>query len=728
MAKESETLVKELMGKLEHIRNIGIVAHIDHGKTTLSDSLLAGAGMISEELAGKQLAMDFIEQERQRGITIYAANASMVHSFDEKDYLINLIDTPGHVDFGGDVTRAMRAVDGVIVLADAVEGVMPQTETVVRQALRERVKPLLFINKTDRLIKELKLSPEEMQERFKKIITEVNLLIQKYAEKEYKDKWAVSVEEGKVAFGSATRNWAVSIPVMKKTGMTFKEVIELTEAGKEKELAKKAPVYNVLLDMVVKHLPSPKEAQPYRIPRIWPGDPESQEGKDMLVCNKEGGLAGVVTKIYPDPHAGYVATVRLFSGTINKGEDVYLVSKQKKEKIQQVSIWKGPQRLSMDSVYAGNIVGIVGLKDAFSGETISSPEKPITAFEGIKHIFEPVVTKSIEPKHPKDLGKLIDFLKRTGREDPTLQVKINEETGEYLISGLGELHLDAKVERPIKEAGIDAQFSSPIVIFNESVRSASGSVEGKSPNKHNRFYVMASPLEPEIHKAMVNGEIQDQEIKKKNVELQNKLVELGFDRDESKKVKLVYNKNILLDMTRGVHAILEVMEMVKDSFKEAMDEGPQAREPCAGIKISLMDAKLHEDAIHRGPAQVIPALRKSVRNAMVQAKAFILEPKQIIRIDVPTEQVGGASKEVNNRRGQILDMTEERGLTMIRAKIPVNEMFGFNSALKSSTGGLGFYSLIDVLYEPLPKELEHKIIKQIRERKGITVMEEEEDE
>lgn len=684
--------------------------------------------MISEELAGKQLVMDFIEQERERGITIYAANASMVHTVGGNEYLINLIDTPGHVDFGGDVTRAMRAVDGVILVIDAVEGVMPQTETVIRQALRERVRPILFINKTDRLIKELKLTPEDMQERFKKIITEVNLLIQKYGELEYKDAWTVSVEEGRVAFGSATKNWALSVPYMAKSGITFKDIIELTEKGEEKVLAKKAPAYRVLLDMVVKHLPSPKEAQPYRIPKIWPGDPSSPEGKDMIACKKEGVLAGIVTKIYPDPHAGYVATVRIFSGKMRKGEDVYLVVKQKREKTQQVSIWRGPHRLNMEEVLAGNIVGVVGLKDAFSGETICSPEKPLVGFERITHIFEPVVTKSIEPKHPKDLGKLIDFLKKIGREDPTLQVKINEETGEYLISGLGELHLDAKVERPLKETGIEADVSPPIVIFNESVKGASQTVEGKSPNKHNRFYIVASPLESEVYKAMVNGEIPDQEVKKKNVELQNKLVELGFDRDESKKVKLIHNKNMLLDMTRGVHAILEIMEMVKQSFTEAMNEGPLAREPCGGVKISMMDAKLHEDSIHRGPAQVIPAVRGAIRKGMVEGKAFILEPKQIIRIDVPTEQVGGATKEVNNRRGQILEMTEERGLTMIRCKLPVNEMFGFNSSLKSATGGLGFYSLIDVLYEPMPRELEPKIIKQIRERKGLTMEEEGEEE
>ncbi|RLJ10135.1 MAG: elongation factor EF-2, partial [Candidatus Aenigmatarchaeota archaeon] len=264
MAKEMTEIVKELMEKPSNIRNIGIVAHIDHGKTTLTDNLLAGAGMISQELAGQQLVMDFDKQEQERGITIYAANVSMVHEYRGENYLINLIDTPGHVDFGGDVTRAMRAVDGVVVVTDAVEGCMPQTETVIRQALRERVKPVLFINKTDRLIKELKLTPEEMQERFKKIITDVNMLIQKFAEPEYKDKWTVNVNDGSVAFGSATKKWAISVPMMQKSGITFKEIIEMTEAGKEDELSKKAPLHEVVLDMVIQHLPNPLEAQKYR--------------------------------------------------------------------------------------------------------------------------------------------------------------------------------------------------------------------------------------------------------------------------------------------------------------------------------------------------------------------------------------------------------------------------------------------------------------------------------
>ena len=218
----------EVMHNRERIRNLAIAAHIDHGKTTLSDNLIAGAGMMSEELAGKSRVLDFDDQESARGITINAASASMVHGVDGEDYLINLIDTPGHVDFGGDVTRAMRAVDGCIILTCAVEGAMPQTETVVRQALKEKVRPVLFINKVDRLINELQVTPEDMMARFQKQIIKVNDLIRTFAPEQHKSDWQVDVAKGTVAFGSAYHNWGITVPFMQKTGVNFPETVSYT--------------------------------------------------------------------------------------------------------------------------------------------------------------------------------------------------------------------------------------------------------------------------------------------------------------------------------------------------------------------------------------------------------------------------------------------------------------------------------------------------------------------
>ncbi|MEM7824548.1 MAG: GTP-binding protein, partial [Candidatus Aenigmatarchaeota archaeon] len=393
--KEMTERIMEVMKDPTRIRNIATSSHVHHGKTTLTDNLMAGAGMIAEEMAGKAMVTWFDPEERKRELTVYGANVSMVHEFEGQDYLINLVDTPGHVDFGGDVTRAMRAVDGTIVLVDPVEGIMPQTETVFRQALREYVKPVLFINKVDRFIRELKLTPEQMQQRFEEVIRDINLLIQKYAPEEYKSKWLVNVQDGSVAFGSAFRRWAISVPYMKKTGITFKEIIDLTLQGKEDELAKKAPLHQVVLDMIIKHLPNPVEAQKYRIGKIWKGDLDSEVGRDMLTCNPNGQLAMIITKMVPDPHVGFVATGRIFSGKIFKGKDVQLLTLHKTEKLQQVVVYKGIQRIPVDEIPAGNVVGVIGIPDAFTGETVTDAGKVIEPFEEIKHLFEPVVTKSI---------------------------------------------------------------------------------------------------------------------------------------------------------------------------------------------------------------------------------------------------------------------------------------------------------------------------------------------
>jgi len=719
MPEDKTEKVKELMHKPEKIRNIAIAAHIDHGKTTFSDNLLAGAGMMSEELAGKQLVLDFHEDERTRGITIDAANVSMVHDFENEDYLINLIDTPGHIDFGGDVTRAMRAVDGCIVLVCASEGVMPQTETVLRQALRERVKPVLFINKVDRLIREVKLTPEQMQERFKKIIKHVNELIMSIAPKEYQGKWLVNVADGSVAFGSAFHNWALSVPFMQKNKITFKDIIDAYQAGGEnyKILAKKAPLHKVVLDMVIRHLPNPKQAQPYRIPKIWHGDLESREGKDLIECNENGKPVFVCTKIVIDKHAGEIAAGRLFSGTIKQGQEVYMNLAKKKIRVQQVFIYKGASRIQMDEVIAGNIVGLSGLRGVFAGETVS--EEPIEPFEAIKHLFEPVVTKSIEAKNPADLPKLIEVLRQVSKEDPSVVVEINEETGENLISGMGELHLEIIENRIKTEKGLDVTTSSPIVVYNETVTQESRVFEGRSPNKHNQFFIKVEPLEDEIYEAIKAGEIHEGRIKKKDETLFNKLRELGLSGDEIRQYRDIYKGNVFLDKTRGEVHIGEVIDLILDAFEQVCDRGPLAREPCIKMKVSLVDIKLHEDAIHRGPAQVYPAVRNAIHEAMRDGKAVIYEPVQVHQIEAPVKFMSELTKLVSSKRGQLIDVSQDE-MVVIKAKIPVAEMIGWSNDLRSATEGRGVSSLVDQKFEKVPSEMQQEIIKKIRQRKGLS--------
>ncbi len=724
MAKDLGQAVMEAMKRPTLIRNIAIAAHIDHGKTTLSDNLLSGAGMISEELSGKQRFMDFHEDEAARGITIDAANVSMIHNVEGKDFLINLIDTPGHVDFGGDVTRAMRAVDGAVVLSCAVEGIMPQTETVLRQALKEKVKPILFINKADRLIKELKLSPEMMQERFIKIINNLNILIEKIAPPEFKQKWKVSVNDGSVIFGSAFSNWAVSVPYMKKHGMNFSKIIDYYTASSDEEvaenikkLAKEAPLHVVLLNSVVEHLPNPVDAQKYRIPLIWPGDSESQEGKDLKSCDPKGELGFVITKITQDKHAGEVCTGRMFSGTVRKGLEV-VTSKGHKGRIQQVFISKGPQRVQIEEAVAGNIVGIAGIKDVNVGETIST--RVITPFEDIQHIFEPVVTVAVEPKKPADLPKLIDVLKIVGKEDPSLKVTINEETGEFLIAGMGELHLEVVTNRIKDEKGMEIKVSPPIVVYRESVTKLSPQVEGKSPNKHNKFYMTVEPLEQSFSEAVANGDIHEGRIKKKDREMWDLFAERGLSKDESERVKDIFQGNIFIDMTRGIVALNEVIELVLDGFEEVCKAGPLAREASVKMKVKLMDVSLHEDAIHRGPGQVYPAIREGLKEAFLSAGSVLFEPVQVLQVDCPQDMMGAISSVVQNRRGQVLDMVIDEDNMTIVAKIPVAESFGLTGDIRSATGGRGSFFVKSQTFEQLPRELQDNIIKQIRNRKGLS--------
>jgi len=708
--------VTALMDKPEKIRNIGIVAHIDHGKTTLSDNLLAGAGMISMELAGKQLFMDFDELEQARGITIDAANVSMVHDYKGEEYLINMIDTPGHVDFGGDVTRAMRAVDGAVVVVDAVEGAMPQTETVLRQALKENVHPVVFVNKVDRLLNELKVHKQEMQIRLGKLIDNITKLIRGMNEEKYKAGWRVDAANGSVAFGSALYNWAISVPQMKSTGIGFGEVYDYCQAGDMKTLAQKCPLYVAVNDMVIRFLPSPLKAQKERVGVIWHGDKSSKLYKSMETCDPAGPVAFMVTDISVDPHAGEVATGRLFSGTLERGMELNISGVAKPNRVQQTGIFMGADRIEVEKIPAGNIAAVTGLRDAFVGSTVSS-DRDATPFEDIKHVSEPVVTVAVEAKNTRDLPKLVEVLRQVAKEDPTLNITINEETGEHLMAGMGELHLEIVAYRIQRDKGVEITTSPPIVVYRESITGkTAGPVEGKSPNHHNRFYIEIEPLEPEAVAAIKSGEVS---MKMEELERRNILISKGMDKEEARNITGIFESNVFINMTKGVQYLRETMELMLEGFVEATKNGPICREPVQGVKARLIDIKLHEDAIHRGPAQVIPAVRQAVQAGILMANPTLLEPFQNVFIQVPQEQMGGAMSEIQGRRGMILSMETEGDIIIIKAKAPVAELFGFAGAIRGATEGRSLWSTEFAGFEPIPPAAMVETVRQIRGRKGL---------
>ncbi|MBN1157707.1 elongation factor EF-2, partial [Candidatus Woesearchaeota archaeon] len=640
MADKMTDRMAKMMHKPVNIRNICTSAHIHHGKTAFTDNLLAASGLMAEKNAGdldKGMMTWQHADEQERLLTVDSANVSMVHNFNDNEFLINLIDTPGHVDFGGNVTRAMRAIDGTIVLVCASEGIMPQTETVVKQALRERVKPVLFINKVDRLIKEMQYTPEQIQQRIAKIIIEFNRLIEQIAESDYKEKWKVNITNGSVAFGSARDNWAMSLPYMQKKNIGFKDILaayQMTADERKEWFWKNSPLNEVILDMAVKHLPNPLDAQKYRIPKIWHGDSESPLGKSMLNCDPNGKLAFCITRILIDQKSNReICAGRLYSGTMKEGMTIYLNNSKISQRVQNVYMYLGIKTEPFESVPAGNVLAIAGIQ-GFAGETIT--EEPDEPFEELKHIFEPVITKSIEVVQMADLPKLVEVLRKVGKEDPSIKIEINEETGENLISGMGELHLEIVENRIITEKGLKIKTSPPIVVYRETVtKPSTGEAEGKSPNKHNKFYFKVEPISDEISNAIKNGEIAEMRIKKKDQKIWEALEKHGMESKESRKVKNIYKGNMLIDDTRGQVYINEVIEMINDMFENVMSFGPLAKEPCFKVKVYLTDMKLHEDAIHRGPAQVYPAIREGIRGAMRVARPMIYEPIQTLCFEAP---------------------------------------------------------------------------------------------
>ncbi len=715
--------IKRLVNDQKHIRNIATSAHIHHGKTAFTDNLLAAAGLMASKNAGdleEGMTTWQHSDEQERLMTVDAANVSMAHKFGGEEFLINLIDTPGHVDFGGNVTRAMRAIDGTYVLVCAVEGVMPQTETVLKQALRERVKPVLFINKVDRLIKELKLTPEQMQQRFVEIINEFNNLIMQIAEPEFKEKWKVSVKDGSVVFGSARENWAMSIPYMNKKGVSFKDIYriyEMEDKERDKWVWENAPLFDVVLDMAVKHLPNPLEAQKYRIPKIWRGDSETQFGKDLIDCNPKGEVAFVITKIVIEPKSGKeVCAGRLYSGTIVNGMDVYANNAKTKSRIQQVFVYNGIKPEQLEAVPCGNVLAISGL-NADVGDTITV--NPQTAFEEIKHLFQPVITKTIEVVRSADLPKLIEVLRKVGKEDPSIKIEINEETGENLMSGMGELHLEIIEGRIKSEKGLEIKTGHPIVVYRESVTKPSGTIDVRTPNGHNILFLSMEPLEEQVYDAIERTELPEGKLRKKPEEIWKKLSQLGISNDEARQYREIYKGNVFEDRTRGIVLLSEVIESVLDGWRLVVDAGPLSREPLMKTKIILHDMKIHVDNVHRGPAQIYPAMRLGMFECMKRAGASMLEPIQTHLIEGPIAFMGILTQLVGSKRGVLLDVKQEGADTVIKAKIPVAEMIGWSNDLRSATEGRGVSSLADQHFQKLPSEFQAEVIRKIRQRKGL---------
>jgi len=718
--KQTEEILK-LMHEQEKVRNIGIIAHIDHGKTTMSDSLLAMAGLMAPSRAGEARALDFLEEEQRRGITIKTANISLLYEEGKNQYVINLIDTPGHVDFSGKVTRAMRALDGCVLLVDAVEEFQIMTEIRLRVALEEFVKPVCYINKFDRLIKELKMDPNAIQNKLLRIINKFNEIVQTYGPDEIKNEWTINAAKGEVAFGSALDRWGFTLPMLQEKGLTLPDIIQMYKDDRLEELQEMLPLSEAILGMAVHLLPNPKEHQPRRIRHIWKGDEDSVMGKSMMAVDPDGPLVICISNVIIDPQAGVISTGRVFSGTIRRGDILNLVGADKWAKAQQVSIYMGAYREVVDEIPAGNIVALMGLSDARAGETIVSDDIKDTAtpFESIKYVSDPVLTIAVEPKKPTDLPRLIDALQKMNIQDPNLVTTINQETGEYLMAGMGELHLEIAVKDIKSQYNLDIVQSEPTVVYRETIRQEAGPFMGKSPNKHNRVFFKVKPLDDNIVKLIRDGELSEILSSSRREDVLRE--KAGWTLKEARQVFAINeNANLMIDTTVGIQGLREVKQHISGGFQWALANGPLAGEIVRGLLVDMVDIRLHEDPVHRGPAQMMPAVRQALFAGILSADPTLLEPIYKIQVRVPATEMGNVTGLLSRKRGSIHSVEQDGPIVNVIGMVPVRETLGFSQEMRAATSGTAFWQMTFDHWSPVPNSMLLDMIKKIRTRKGMS--------
>jgi len=822
--------IREIMDKKENIRNMSVIAHVDHGKSTLTDSLVSKAGIIAGSKAGETRFTDTRKDEQERCITIKSTAISMYYELKEEDmqwvkqktngnaFLINLIDSPGHVDFSSEVTAALRVTDGALVVVDCVSGVCVQTETVLRQAIAERIKPVLFMNKMDRALLELQLDPEELYQTFSRIVENVNVIIATYGGADEDGPMGclyVSPGSGTVGFGSGLHGWAFTLkqfaemyaskfkinldkmmkhlwgdyfydaknkkwakaasatapkrgfvqlildPIYKAFKSIMSEDKEATEKivkacgvtfkGDDKELVGKPqlkcfmrtwlPAGDTLLQMIAIHLPSPLTAQAYRCEMLYEGPQDDDVAKAFRTCDAQGPLMAYISKMVPTSDKGrFYAFGRVFSGTIATGQKVRIMGPNfvpgsktdlYNKQIQRTILMMGRYIEAIDDVPSGNLVGLVGV-DQYLVKTGC-----ISTFEGahnmkqMKFSVSPVVRVAVQCKNPADLPKLVEGLKRLAKSDPMVQI-LSEESGEHIIAGAGELHLEICLKDLEEDhACIPIKKSEPVVSYRETVSDESSQIcLSKSPNKHNRLYMKAHPMPEGMADEIEEKKITPRDDVKARARYLSEKYE--WDVNDCRKIWCFgpdqTGANMVIDVTKGVQFLNEIKDSVKAGFDWATKEGVLCDENMRGIRFDLHDVTLHADAIHRGGGQVIPTARRVFYASVLTAQPRLLEPVYLVEVQCPENAMGGIYSVLNRKRGHVFSEQAVVGTPMfiVKAYLPVNESFGFDSDLRAATSGQAFPQCVfdhwqTMESDPLEENTQaNKIVLHTRKRKGLS--------
>jgi elongation factor G len=686
---------------LERVRNIGIAAHIDAGKTTTTERILFYSGIVHKigEVHEGTAVTDWMEQERERGITITAAAISTTW----KDHQVNIIDTPGHVDFTIEVERSMRVLDGVIAVFCSVGGVQPQSETVWRQANRYNVPRIAFINKMDRTGANFYKVVEQMRDRLRANAVPMQLPIG--AENEfqgiidlvklkayiYTNEQGTDIQETDIPADMAKLVGEYRTKLVEAVAESDDTLMEKYLEGEELSQSEIAtglrrgvingaivPVLcgsafknkgiQLLLDAVVDYLPAPID-----IPAIKGMLPDGTEVE--RVADDDQPLSALAFKIMSDPF-GRLTFLRVYSGVLKKGSYVLNSTKNKKERISRLVVLKADDRIDVDELRAGDLGAALGLKDTITGDTLCE-ENNIVILESL-FIPEPVISVAVEPKTKQDMDKLSKALQALSEEDPTFRVSVDPETNQTVIAGMGELHLEILVDRMLREYKVEANVGAPQVAYRETIR---------KPTKAEGKHIRQSGGKGQYGHVVIEVQPGDPG---SGLEFVSKIVGGAIPK--------------------------EYISPAEQGMREACESGILAGYPVIDLKVTLVDGSFHEVDSSEMAFKIAGSL--AIKEAVMKASPVLLEPVMKVEVEVPDDFVGNIIGDLNSRRGQIEGQGSEQDLAKITAKVPLAEMFGYATDIRSKTQGRGIFSMEFSNYEEVPRNVAETIISKSKGGKG----------
>ncbi|NVM04706.1 MAG: elongation factor EF-2 [Candidatus Helarchaeota archaeon] len=747
-AAEIQRMIKE--HPLEQRRIFSIVAHIDHGKSTACDYLMGRAGLMSAEYEGEKRLTDYDEEEQERGITIFTSVVLLNYDYEGKTYLLEINDTPGHISFTGEVSRALRGSDGAVILVDALEGIMTQTITNIGLSVgNEWCRPVLFINKVDRLIRELKLPPEEITKKFEAIIAEVNSHIEEVSPEPFKGKWTVDPAKGHVIFGSAKDGWAFTIPMLQKKNLNAKIVMDKYRESIEKNdkepirwLKENLPLDEALLEVIINHLPSPIEAQKYRMIKIWSGDlkkalsvkdaKDASEFKDdiekwlgwaLINIRKDGPLLGMITKLFIHPKTKRTTLIgRIWSGSLRTGDSIYLKNAKKSIRIRRLGVQEIDSILPVDEIPAGNLFAMELPEIHPAGETFVSEkmkDDELPGFEEIVYASDAVVSQSIKPEKPEDLAKLGDVVSKWVLADPTATFRKDQESGEYILSGIDPLQLEIITERIQDE--IPIKISTPITVYYETPLDRSIEIRTKCSEGHNKLKLYIEPLNKETLAIIREGKITEyQDIKERAKILRE---EAGWDKKEARRIWTISGTNILVNGSTGVQRLDRIKSYIVSTFEDFCFKANLANEPGFGIRAVVTDATVHEDPTHTRFGQIFVMTVSALGIAFLTANPALFEPILRIDIKVPVDYMGQIMTILTQHRGKVVDTKQVAKTAEIQAELPASEAvavkkgLGIADEIRSATQGRAIFGYQFERFQMLPKNMQYEKILEIRKRK-----------